>query len=38
MKFLDELFLILLDITGHKLEIEKAHRVPAQTSTEGDRP
>ncbi len=38
MKFLDELFLILLDITGHKLEIEQAHRVPARRSTEGDRP
>ncbi len=37
-KFLDELFLILLDITGHKLEIEQAHRVPARRSTEGDRP
>ncbi len=38
MKFLDELFLILLDITGHKLEIEKALRLPARRSMEGDRP
>lgn len=31
MKFLDELFLILLDITGHKLEIKQAPRVPGET-------
>ncbi|KAF4092199.1 hypothetical protein AMELA_G00018150 [Ameiurus melas] len=38
VKFLDELFPSLLDITGHKLELERAHRVPARRSGEGDRP
>ncbi|KAF4088859.1 hypothetical protein AMELA_G00059470 [Ameiurus melas] len=38
VKFLDELFLSLLDITGHKLELEWAHRVPARRSGEEYRP
>lgn len=38
VKFLDELFPSLLDITGRKLELERAHRVPAQRSGEGDKP
>ncbi|KAF4075582.1 hypothetical protein AMELA_G00235910 [Ameiurus melas] len=37
VKFLHELFPSLLDITGHKLEIERAYRVPAWRSGEGDR-
>ncbi|KAF4077034.1 hypothetical protein AMELA_G00203490 [Ameiurus melas] len=37
VKFLDEVFPSLLDITGHKL-LERAYRVPARRSGEGDRP